>query len=62
MIRIESDLAPEEEILTPTAFPDGTNLLKFDPQRDEYTITFQYTKDSRRLQEMRAKTFLRSPP
>lgn len=50
MIRIESDLAPEEEILTPTAFPDGTNLLKFDPQREEYTITWLYDNDAELFQ------------
>lgn len=50
MIRIESDLAPEEEILTPTAFPDGTKLLKFDPCRDEYIITWLYDSDDELFQ------------
>ena len=50
MIRIESNIAPEEEILTPTAFPDGTNLLKFDPRRDEYTITWLYDSDDELFQ------------
>lgn len=50
MIRIESNIAPEEEILTPTAFPDGTNLLKFDPQREEYTITWLYDNDAEMFQ------------
>ena len=50
MIRIESNIAPEEEILTPTAFPDGTNLLKFDPQREEYTITWLYDNDAELFQ------------
>ena len=50
MIRIESNIAPEEEILTPTAFPDGTNLLKFDPRREEYTITWLYDNDSELFQ------------
>lgn len=50
MIRIDSNIAPEEEILTPTAFPDGTNLLKFDPRRDEYTITWLYDNDAELFQ------------
>lgn len=50
MIRIDSNIAPEEEILTPTAFPDGTNLLKFDPQREEYTITWLYDNDAELFQ------------
>ena len=50
MIRIESNIAPEEEILKPTAFPDGTKLLKFDPRRDEYTITWLYDSDDELFQ------------
>ena len=50
MIRIESNIAPEEEILNPTAFPDGTKLLKFDPRRDEYTITWLYDSDDELFQ------------
>ena len=50
MIRINSNIAPEEEILKPTAFPDGTKLLKFDPRRDEYTITWLYDSDDELFQ------------
>lgn len=50
MIRIESNIAPEEEILKPTIFPDGTKLLKFDPARDEYTITWLYDNDEELFQ------------
>ena len=50
MIRIESNIAPEEEILKPTIFPDGTKLLKFDPRRDEYTITWLYDSDDELFQ------------
>lgn len=50
MIRIDSNIAPEEEILKPTAFPDGTKLLKFDPARDEYTITWLYDNDEELFQ------------
>lgn len=50
MIRIDSNIAPEEEILKPTIFPDGTKLLKFDPARDEYTITWLYDNDEELFQ------------
>ena len=50
MIRIDSNIAPEEEILKPTVFPDGTKLLKFDPARDEYTITWLYDNDEELFQ------------
>ncbi len=50
MIRIESNIAPEEEILNPTTFPDGTKLLKFDPRHDEYTITWLYDSDDELFQ------------
>ena len=50
MIRIESNIAPEEEILKPTTFPDGTKLLKFDQKRDEYTITWLYDSDDELFQ------------
>ena len=50
MIRIESNNGPEEEILKPTAFPDGTKLLKFEPVRDEYTITWLYDRDDELFQ------------
>ena len=50
MIRIESNIAPEEEILKPTPFPDGTKLLKFDPRREEYTITWLYDNDDELFQ------------
>ena len=52
MIRIDSNIAPEEEILKPTAFPDGTKLLKFDPRRDEYTITWLYDSDDETMLEI----------
>ena len=50
MIRIESNIAPEEEILKPTAFPDGTKLLKFDAAREEYAITWLYDNDEELFQ------------
>ena len=50
MIRIDSNIAPEEEILKPTIFPDGTKLLKFDPRREEYTITWLYDNDDELFQ------------
>ena len=50
MIRIESNIAPEEEILKPTTFPDGTKLLKFDAAREEYTITWLYDNDEELFQ------------
>ena len=50
MIRIESNNGPEEEILKPTAFPDGTKLLKFNPRREEYVITWLYDRDDELFQ------------
>ena len=50
MIRIDSNIAPEEEILKPTVFPDGTKLLKFDAAREEYTITWLYDNDDELFQ------------
>ena len=50
MIRIESNIASNEEVLKPTTFPDGTKLLKFDPGYDEYTITWLYDSDDELFQ------------
>ena len=60
MIRIESNIAPEEEILKPTAFPDGTKLLKFDPRREEYTITWLYDNDEELFQLIALTKHLKS--